>query len=254
MHAVGDCFDGNFRKHLPRCFSVLLGDAVDVRAETQCELRHVDGGAALRRFLQARKILPCLQDPFHQIGGRSVFQVQELRPIRKGARQIFHRKAVVTRGNRRVRGENALAANFLDVLSTDGRAPGFLGLFAEELQGEKRRVALVHVVARELVVAQRAQHAHSPDAQQYFLTKAIVGIASIKCAGEVAVSGGIRWEIGIEKIDRHFKTTHALHGVAPAAELDGAIFEGDVGPDGFFLQEIFNTPLHGLFRLRAIFG
>jgi len=50
----------------------------------------------------------------------------------------------------------------------------------------------IHVIAGKLVVSQRAKHAHAADAQQHFLTKAVIGIAAIKTAGEAAVgSSGI---------------------------------------------------------------
>src|SRR5260370_42386179 len=57
VNTVGDGLDRYFRKHLARSFAVLFGDAVDVSAQAQRELRHVDGGAAARGFLQARKLL-----------------------------------------------------------------------------------------------------------------------------------------------------------------------------------------------------
>ena len=90
-----------------------------------------------------------------------------------------------------MRGEDALAADFFDVRAPDGRAPRLLGLFAKQFEGEKRGVALVHVVARQVVVAKRPQDAHPPDSQQNFLAQAVVRVASIQSAGEIAVELGI---------------------------------------------------------------
>src|SRR6266568_6021880 len=57
VNTVGYRLDRHFRKHQARSFAVLLGDAVDIGAETQRELRHVEGCAAARRLLKSRKIL-----------------------------------------------------------------------------------------------------------------------------------------------------------------------------------------------------
>jgi hypothetical protein len=41
VNTIGNCFDGYAGKHLARGLAVLLGDAVDIFAETQREIRHV---------------------------------------------------------------------------------------------------------------------------------------------------------------------------------------------------------------------
>src|SRR5260370_24241670 len=55
VNTIGDGLDRYFRKHLARSLAVLLGHAIDVGAQAQRQLRHVDGGAAARGFLQPRK-------------------------------------------------------------------------------------------------------------------------------------------------------------------------------------------------------
>src|SRR5262249_24738982 len=51
---------------------------------------------------------------------------------------------------------------------------------------------------------------------------------------------------------RHFKAMDALYGIAPAAEFDAAIFDGDARSDGFFLEEVFHFPLDRLFHLSSV--
>ena len=83
-----------------------------------------------------------LQNVFHQIGGRRILQIEKSVLIRENARQIFHRETIVSRGHRRVRRENALAADLLDVFAANRSAPGLLRFFSEQFQREQRRVAL----------------------------------------------------------------------------------------------------------------
>src|SRR5260370_42318964 len=52
----------------------------------------------------------------------------------------------------------------------------------------------------------------------------------------------------------NFKTAHALQGVAPASNLDAPVLNRNAGAGPLFHHEIFNTPLHGLLGLGAVFG
>src|SRR5436309_16105850 len=123
MDAIRDRFDGYLREYLARGFAVLLGHSVDIRAQTQRQLRHVHGSALACRVEQAGDILFRLQNSLHQVGCRCIAQVKKVELPGEHPSQIFHRKTIVASRNGRVRGENALAADFFDVLATNGSAP-----------------------------------------------------------------------------------------------------------------------------------
>src|SRR6202171_1036303 len=96
---------------------------------------------------------------------------------------------IVTRRHWGVGGEYTLAANFRDVLTLNGGAACFGGFLIEKFEGEESGVAFVHVVPGEFGVAQSIKHSYAADAQNHFLTQAIVGIAAVKRAGQFAVAG-----------------------------------------------------------------
>ena len=93
--------------------------------------------------------------------------------------------------NRRVRGEHALIANSFDVLAAYGSAPSLLRFFPKQLQRQQRRMPFIHVVARQVGVAQGIEHAHAADPQQHFLPQPVVRIATIQCASQGAVCFGV---------------------------------------------------------------
>ena len=233
---------------------MLLGDSVDVGAQAERQLRHVEGCPAARRFLQVQKILFRLQNTFHQIRRGSVLQIEEPSLARKHAREIFHRKTVVPRGHRSMGGEDALAADPFNVLAADGFASLFCGFFVEQLQREQRRVAFVHVVAGEVVVAKGVENADASDSQDDFLAQTVVRIAAVQTASEITIGFGVGREIGVEKIDGHFKPTHTFCGITPAAQLNTAAFNGHTCARGILGQEVSHAPFDRLFRLRAVFG
>ena len=57
-------------------------------------------------------------------------------------------------GNWGVSREDTFAANFFDVVAVDGFASSPGCFFAKEFECEKRGVAFVHVIARDIVVAE----------------------------------------------------------------------------------------------------
>ena len=79
-------------------------------------------------------------------------------------------------------GEDALAADLFNVLAADGFASLFCGFFVEQLQREQRRVAFVHVVAGQVVVAKGAENADASDSQDDFLAQTVVRIAGVQTA------------------------------------------------------------------------
>jgi len=92
-----------------------------------------------------------------------------------------------------------------------------------------------------------------PRFQQHFLPQSIIGIAAIKCAGQRAVRLRVRRQIGIQEINRNFKTAHALL-IAPATQFNAAVFQRNAGSRRFFRQEIFRAPLDRLFGSASLFG
>ncbi len=112
----------------------------------------------------------------------------------------------------------------------------------------------IHVIASEIAITQRPENAHASESQQHFLLQPVIGIPAIECAGQCAVRLRIRRQIGVQEINRHFKTAHTLHRIVPATQLDAMIFQWDAGPRRFFRQKIFHTPLDRFFRLCAVFG
>ncbi len=115
-------------------------------------------------------------------------------------------------------------------------------------------MAFVHVIARNVVVTERAKYAHTADAEQNFLAKTIVGIATVKAAGEIAVALFVRGKIGVEKIDGHNVAACADGVITPGAEFDAAAFEWNGDTDFFFLEKILDPPFDRFFGLDAIIG
>ena len=132
VHTIGNGVDGHSGEHLARSFSVLLGDAVHVRTQAQRKLRHVHGSALSRGFLQAGDVLLRLQNSLHQVRSGGVTQVEKVHLLGKHARQVFHRKPVMSGRNGRMRGENAFAADVLNILAADRSAPRLLRLLTQQ--------------------------------------------------------------------------------------------------------------------------
>ena len=142
---------------------MLLGDAVNVGAQAQRQLRHVERCSTARGFLQIQKILLCLQNALHQIRRRGILQIEKPGLPGKHSRKVFHRKTIVPGRHWSVGREDAFTADLFDVLATDGFPSRLGSFFVEQLQRKQRGVAFVHVVAREVVVAQRVENAHASD-------------------------------------------------------------------------------------------
>src|SRR5450432_3048448 len=117
-----------------------------------------------------------------------------------------------------MRSENALAANFFDVVGANGGAAGSSSFGFEKFEGQEGGVAFVHVITRQRIVAEGAKHAHATDTQNYFLTQAIVRIAAVEAASERAIHVGVGGQVGVQKINGDFKSANADGVVAPAAQ------------------------------------
>ncbi len=132
--------------------------------------------------------------------------------------------------------------------------PRFLGFFAQKLEREHRGVAFVHVVASQVGVAERAQHTHAADSQQNFLAQPIVGVAAVQRAGQRAILLRIRFQRGVQKIDRNDEAVDTFDVVAPGAQLDAAVLERHGYAGRLFFQKVFDPPDHGIFGLGSIFS
>src|SRR5260370_12995130 len=100
-------------------------------------------------------------------------------------------------------------------------------------------------------MAHRPKHAHSPNAENYFLTKTVVGIAAIELAGKIAITLRIAWQVGVQELDGDLESTHTFDVVPPAAQFHPAIFNGHIDPATLFLQEVLAAPVDWLFGLRT---
>ena len=116
-----------------------------------------------------------------------------------------------------MRGKHALAADFFDIFSANRFSASLFRFFAQQVQRQQGRVALVHVVSRQICVSQRAQHPHSTDAEQHLLAQTVIGITAIKAPRKIAVALVVRRQVRIQKIHWHIESAHALGVIAPGA-------------------------------------
>ena len=156
VNAVSNGFDRHFREHLPRSFAVLPGHAVNISAQIQSQVSHVDAGAQARRFLQIRIILLGAQDALDEVSRRGVLEVEKLDLLGEDASEVFDGEPVMPCRDRGVGGEHAHASNFFYVLTVNTSSSRFGGLGSEQFQREERGVAFVHVISRQVCIAQSA--------------------------------------------------------------------------------------------------
>jgi hypothetical protein len=125
-----------------RNLAVALGDAVDVVAEVQREVGHVE----------------------HAVAAEDLAHLEDLGPADHLPRQV-QRELIVAGGHRSMGSEHALPAHPRYVTWLEALAATCPGCLVQKLQGEQRRMALVHVEALDGPIAQRPQHAHAADAK-----------------------------------------------------------------------------------------
>ena len=102
------------------------------------------------------------------VTNRARNHMQRVRPAKHLIDHV-HRKLIVPRGHWRVRGEDALVADRIDVQS---RRPGVHPRHRPLMQQFHRQqgcMPFVHVKAFEIAIAERAQHANAADAENDFL-------------------------------------------------------------------------------------
>src|SRR4029077_19567276 len=94
---------------------MLLGHPVDVSAEVERNVRHIQGRACPRGLLQIRKSLFRLQHSLQESRGGRICQIEKTTLVWKYSRQILHWEAVMTRWHRRMCCEYAFVAHLLDI-------------------------------------------------------------------------------------------------------------------------------------------
>ena len=105
-------------------------------------------------------------------------------------------EVVVSRGNRRMRGENGVRR---DRFQRGIERQSALHLGAHPLQDEECRMPLVHVPSGRLE-SDRMQRAHTADAEHDLLLDASALVSAVKPVGDVAVLCVVVVQIGVEQI------------------------------------------------------
>lgn len=112
-------------------------------------------------------------------------------------------------------------------------------------------MSLVHVVAQNIAIPQRAQHAPAPDPQDDLLTQPIALIATIQLVGQAPIAVLVAIDITIEKVHRDAMTVDAHHFIAPGAQLNCAILDNHFHSLGHLDELLFRYPAGRVFTLLA---
>ena len=195
VDSVGDGVDLVVGEHLLRDLAVLHGDAVDEAREAQGDVGHVH-----EAVVEAAELVD---------GGGAV--------VAKDLVHLVDAELIVTGGDGRVGGEDALLADEVDV--GFGRvAQRFAGeVIFKQADGEKGGVALVHVIDLGLT-GEGVEQGDSAEAEDGLLTEAIVGVAAVEVVGEVAVPGVVAFDVGVEQEDGDDVAGDADDVEAPGAD------------------------------------
>jgi hypothetical protein len=111
----------------------------------------------------------------------------------------LQRELVVAGRNGRMRREDAERPHGIDVLLRDKLLAAVADQLGEQRQHQQARVALVHVVALQPPVAERAQHLHAADPEDGLLAQPVAQVAAIEEVREGAVGLGSLWKVGVEQ-------------------------------------------------------
>ncbi len=161
-------------------------------------------------------------------------------------------KAVVAGGHGRVGGEDAEVAHGGVVRGAGGgQATAAHGL-SQQGQRKQGRVALVHVICVEPVVAQGAQDGDAAKAQQHLLGQTVAFVAAVELARERLIAGVVFGQGGVEEIDGHGPAGDAAHEVAPGLQCDGPPFDLYRDAQVERLEEVAGLPGVGLLELVAV--
>jgi hypothetical protein len=132
---------------------------------------------------------------------------------------------VVAGGNGSMGGKDALLGHSVTV-GVGGFAERAAGeaLFKKS-DGEQRGVALVHVVDLGFA-AESVEKRYAAESEDSFLAEAVVGVATVKVVGELAIPRVIALDIGVQKVYRDDVARDAFDVEAPGANEELAALEG----------------------------
>jgi hypothetical protein len=215
---------------VPRLAAVEHADAVVPIGHADGEHRHAELAAVGVDATDGHHLLDALADALaeqlqvrrHQLGG----------------------EGVVASRHRGVGGE--------DVPRRGGRAghleahPPAVHQAAHALQGQERRVALVHVAHRRLH-PDRGQQAHAAHSEQELLADAVPAITAIERVGERAILGEVGVQVGVEEVERHAADVgppRLQHHLARAARGAGYGRRGHGDPHGDRITALVAHQLH----------
>ncbi len=131
---------------------------------------------------------------------------------------------------------------------------GLRGKLVGEFHRQQAGVPFVHVKAADVLVAQRAQHAHPADAEDHLLAQSVARIAAVEVVGQSAIAVGVLLQIRVEQVDRHHMVADALDLVTPGAYPHLAFLDLHARPRREFMQAIRGRPGERLLRLRSVGG
>ena len=225
VHSIGDRLDLDAGEHAARHFPVTSSDAVHVAAVVQREIGHVD----LLTRMESVQVLEEVgrQDLPHEILGESI----------------------VARGHRGMGGEDAVVLDPGDVLDRRLFAPGATRNLAHELEGEKRRMPLVHVVGLDAFVAQRPEHTEPTDAEDDLLTEAVALVATVEQVRQAPLLLAVLRQVGVEEMHGNDRPQDALDLRAPGSQHDELAPELHLDPRLHLPQVGLDAPCVGLLRL-----
>jgi hypothetical protein len=176
MHPVGDGINFVVREHVAGHLAVLFGNTIDIVAEIEGQVGHVQLALAAEEIMMPEYIL-----------------------APQGMGRHFQGKAVVTGWHRRVCGKDALIMNGTDIVVIEFVATEPPCTLVQQFEREEGGVPLIHMEARNIMITQSTKHPHPPDTQYDFLAESIPAVTAIQLLRQLAVPRAVLGQIGIEE-------------------------------------------------------
>ena len=138
----------------------------------------------------------------------------------------FPRKLIVAGRNGRMRRKHTLVPNGVQVLLFNRQQGTSRQPVLDERQGEQGRVALVHVIACDMAVAQLGKDGHTSHAEHHFLTETIVRITTVQIVSQRLVKRAVLWKGCVEQVDGNNVTLNTLNHEPPGSYFHLASLNG----------------------------
>ncbi len=220
VHLLGRVTGEELGEHLLANQSVELGDTINLLRESDGEVGHIEVLVLVFRVGAAER---------HEFPPA---YAQFLRVVAEVVLHQVHRKVVVTRRHRRMRGIKRGGADGLHGL---GKTHAGGHEILQTFDAEERGVPLVEVPQIGFQ-AHCLDSLHAADAEQDFLLEAVLVVAAVELVRQAAVFPAIGLEVGIQQ-----EEVDAAHGQFPDLCLHDAPLDTDgdnepfafVGADGF---------------------